>query len=114
MGLCISTFSFAQNKTATTNPTETTPLNETSALTEITPEEAAFSILENPVKDVLKLSLSSQLRIDAITISDAAGQRVKQIENDAPFINMGNLSPGSYIISVVTNRGVVSSRFLKQ
>jgi hypothetical protein len=112
MGLCISTFSFAQNKTATTNPT--TPLNETSALTEITPEEAAFSILENPVKDVLKLSLSSQLRIDAITISDAAGQRVKQIENDAPFINMGNLSPGSYIISVVTNRGVVSSRFLKQ
>ncbi len=76
--------------------------------------KAAFSILENPVRNVLKLSVSNHLAISAIRILDVSGRLVKRIANDDPYMNIGALHSGTYIISLDTNVGALTSKFIKE
>jgi hypothetical protein len=86
----------------------------TLSRTEVVAPKVVFSVLENPVKNVLKLSLSHNIMLSAIRILDVSGRLVKHITNDDPFMNIGTLKSGTYIISADTNKGVLRSKFVKE
>jgi hypothetical protein len=52
--------------------------------------------------------------LSAIRILDVSGRLVKHITNDDPFMNIGTLKSGTYIISADTNKGVLRSKFVKE
>lgn len=112
-----SGFMFAQQKTSFVNTERdaatTNSITTVNNLQQLTPDQASLVILENPVKDVLKISLSNKYKVKAIRITNLSGQRIKLIQNNEPFINMGALTSGSYILSIETDSGVVSSKFMK-
>jgi len=75
--------------------------------------ESTYTLYPNPVNDVLNISDISS--VNKIEISDVTGKTVYSTEVNAPniSINTSNLSKGIYIVSFQNNKGVQTSKFVK-
>ncbi|MEW4924977.1 T9SS type A sorting domain-containing protein [Algibacter sp. 2305UL17-15] len=89
--------------------TQSTLSNEEAQLA-----EASLTISENPVKDVLKLSLGNGATINAIAISDITGRQVLNKKTNATVLNVAALTSGIYIATITTDRGIASRKFVKK
>lgn len=75
-----------------------------------------FSVFPNPANDVLNISAKNGMEIKGIQITDLNGRIVKSSVIQAQTngqINIADLTTGAYLISVQTNKGVATSKFLK-
>jgi len=75
--------------------------------------ETTYSLYPNPVNDVLNIGDISS--VSKIEIFDVTGKIVYSTEVNAPniSINTSNLSNGIYIVSFINNKGVQTSKFVK-
>lgn len=73
-----------------------------------------LKIYPNPVADILNVDLQIKDGIDyQLFITDLMGQQVSNINNNANFINVSNLSSGIYFLNVRTKDGVYTHKFNK-
>lgn len=73
-----------------------------------------IKLYPNPVKDILKINLSSKENISEINIYNIAGQQLKTVSKQAE-INVESLLKGVYIIDIKTDKNkTYSSKFIKQ
>lgn len=79
----------------------------------------AINTFPNPVDNQLTVDLSAfkNLKID-LQISDIQGKNVKTINGIAPnektLVNLSDLVKGDYFLSIITDEGSITKKFIKQ
>ena len=73
-----------------------------------------FIIYPNPVDEVLNLNTKQATEIYSLTIYNLLGQQVQTTTNPTNTVDVSSLKTGNYIIKVVTDKGVSSSKFVKE
>lgn len=69
-----------------------------------------LALYPNPATDRIKIT--SNLRVDSFTIYDASGS-LRMISSNSDEVNIGQLTPGLYFVSVMTEKGRFFMRFIK-
>ncbi|GAB0157554.1 hypothetical protein CHRYSEOSP005_28320 [Chryseobacterium sp. Alg-005] len=74
-------------------------------------ENNVISVYPNPTSDILSIKTNSKIK--NVSVVDLAGKNmnVKLEENK---INVTHLSSGTYLISVETNNGIITEKFIKK
>jgi len=75
--------------------------------------KVSFKIAPNPVGAVIHFEVSSQFQVKSVTIIDITGRLLIQ-EGDIRDINVQHLPSGTYFVKVVSNKGSISKRIIKQ
>ena len=73
-----------------------------------------FKIYPNPVNEVLNLNTKQDTEVYSLTIYNLLGQQVQTITNPSNAIDVSSLETGNYILKIVTEKGVSSSKFIKE
>jgi len=73
-----------------------------------------FSIYPNPVKNELNLSTKQATTVYSLSIYNTLGQQVQTTANPEKTIDVTGLKTGNYIVKVSTDKGVSSSKFVKE
>lgn len=73
-----------------------------------------FEIAPNPAKDFLNLSIKSTTQVSSLSIYNTIGQLIMTITEPQNAIDVSNLKIGNYIIKVVSDKGVTTSKFIKE
>lgn len=86
-----------------------------SGATPIKPKEIknSFSIFPNIVNGMLKIE-SGNLKINQIEIVDLSGKTIYNLNNSGNQVNVSALPNGNYFVKAKTNKGVVTSKFVKR
>ena len=71
-----------------------------------------IAIYPNPVNDVLKIAVPSNISLNNVTIFNALGQIV--MTDFRQNINVSNLSNGMYLIKIQTSEGLIHKKFTKK
>jgi pectate lyase len=72
-----------------------------------------LTLYPNPVTNTLHLSSLDQ-KIKNVTIYSFTGALVKNISNDSESIDVSNLSAGSYLVKVTTDKGSFTQKIIKK
>jgi len=75
-------------------------------------ETANIILYPNPVKNIL--SISSGVEVNKVEIYSMAGVLVKRSETDSRTIDMSNLSYGSYLVKVFTEKAIIKQLIIKK
>lgn len=86
---------------------------ENLATTGANVKDVSLAIYPNPVIDKLIISSSKDQKIIKISVLNALGQVVKQIDNES-VIDMSRLKVGVYLIQIETNIGVEIKKVIKK
>ena len=73
-----------------------------------------FTIYPNPVNEVLNLNTKQATEVYSLTIYNLLGQQVQTTTNPTNTVDVSSLKTGNYIVKVVTDKGVSSSKFVKE
>ncbi|MCZ8196704.1 MAG: T9SS type A sorting domain-containing protein [Flavobacterium sp.] len=75
-----------------------------------------FSINPNPAKDILTIQTKENVEVSSINIYNTLGQLVLLIPNakDISTIDVSSLKKGNYFIKVLSDKGVSSTKFIKE
>ena len=76
-----------------------------------------FSVYPNPTNNFLNISGSDALQMNAVKITDINGREVSNTtfsNTDSAQINVSNLASGMYIISIASDQGVATKKFMKK
>jgi hypothetical protein len=73
-----------------------------------------FKIFPNPVKNVFKINSNLIEYISKIEIYNTLGQLVQTITNPSTANDVSGLKTGTYFVKMVTDKGVTSSKFVKE
>ncbi len=75
-----------------------------------------FSISPNPAKDILTIQAKESIEVSSINIYNTLGQLVLLIPNakDISTIDVSTLRTGNYFIKVQSDKGVSSTKFIKE
>lgn len=72
----------------------------------------------NPASDYLSIGLGEGIQVEALILSNLSGKVMikesKEGRSSIDRIDVSNLSPGLYLLSITTNRGVVMSKVIIQ
>lgn len=93
-----------------TGPTCSTVVPMTFGVDDFT-DENLFVLYPNPVTDELTVDAGT-IPINVVSIYNALGQLIKTVENET-VITVSDLSSGTYIISVETDKGKSTQKFIK-
>ena len=74
----------------------------------------AFNIYPNPVKNDLNFSLNENNIIKSIIVSDITGRQVMNAKTNTDFVDVSPLKTGIYIMTAITNKGLISRKFIKE
>jgi pectate lyase len=77
------------------------------------PLEEMLTLFPNPVNSDLNIKVKDNITIERITIYNATGQRVKQVDGNSTTINLSDLNRGIYFVVVQTNSGVLKKKIMK-
>lgn len=70
------------------------------------------SIYPNPAKNLIYVKAED---VKTISIYNTLGMEVLKVKNDyAKGVNISNLPAGSYIVNTTTNKGIISSKLIKE
>lgn len=72
-----------------------------------------FSFYPNPVNNVLNISVKSEMTINNLSITDLNGRVVYSSSAAINSIDVSDLSSGVYFISIETNEGKGTAKFVK-
>lgn len=72
-----------------------------------------FALYPNPVLNELNISITNSLELNEITIFDLTGRKVKTFKKERT-LNVSDLASGTYTISIKTNEGTGTSKFIKK
>ncbi|RED46768.1 putative secreted protein (Por secretion system target) [Winogradskyella eximia] len=72
-----------------------------------------LKVYPNPIANLLNIYLPNST-IEKITIYNIIGTVIQTIKKDLRVVDLTNLESGSYFITLKTNRGVVTKKFLKK
>lgn len=73
-----------------------------------------FSLSPVPAKNVLNIAAKETLAISSINIYNALGQLVQANTNPNEAIDVSGLKTGSYFIKIISDKGMASSKFIKE
>ncbi len=76
-----------------------------------------FSIFPNPAHDVINFSNAENVTVDKVTISDINGRLVKSEHIKAVSesrIDVSDLQPGIYFLTLSTNEGMITKKIIKK
>lgn len=73
-----------------------------------------FNIHPNPVRDRLILLNHNGLMADFITIYDISGRKVLKTRVKGKSINVSSLTPGLYLLHIITEAGTFTQKFIKE
>ena len=73
-----------------------------------------FTIYPNPVDEELNLTTKQDTEVYSLTIYNLLGQQVQTTTNPTNTVDVSSLKTGNYIVKVVTDKGVSSSKFVKE
>ena len=73
-----------------------------------------FTIYPNPVDEVLNLTTKQETEVYSLTIYNLLGQQVQTTTNPNDTVDVSSLKTGNYIVKVLTDKGVSSSKFMKE
>jgi hypothetical protein len=80
--------------------------------------EIGFSVYPNPTSDVFNVSITDQqVSVSAIELLDLKGRKVLQIPTtgiNGQAVETSNLSTGIYVLQVLTSKGIINHRLVKQ
>lgn len=71
-----------------------------------------FTVYPNPTKAILNIHLNQNLVINTIELYNSIGQLINRTESNA-FIDVQNLPSGTYFISVYSDKGKGTQKFIK-
>ena len=74
----------------------------------------AVSVYPNPVSTKLNIKLSQSLNLKTISIYNSIGQLVQVNPNPTETIDVSGLKTGTYFIKITSDKGMVSSKFIKE
>ena len=72
-----------------------------------------FSFYPNPVNNVLNISVKNEMTINNLSITDLNGRVVSSSSSVINSIDVSDLSSGVYLISIETNEGKGTAKFVK-
>src|SRR5690606_26998446 len=78
---------------------------------EVTPIENVMAIYPNPVSETLHISTDG--RIKSATVFDMSGKKINVNVRDAK-VDVSTLQSGNYIITVETDKGEFTDKFIKK
>ena len=73
-----------------------------------------LTMYPNPVKEELNLKTKQDTEVYSLTIYNILGQQVQTFIKPSLIIDVSTLKTGNYIIKVVTDKGISSSKFVKE
>lgn len=73
-----------------------------------------FTCYPNPAKETLTITTTENTTLSSVSIYNTLGQLVQTISNLSQTIDVSGLKTGSYFIKVTSDRGITSSKFVKQ
>lgn len=73
-----------------------------------------FSIYPNPVNNVLNVTMKNEININSVSITDLNGRVILLSNSTNTSIDVSNLSSGVYFVSIETNEGKGTSKFVKK
>jgi hypothetical protein len=91
---------------------------DTSACTNITVlsnsdfEKLGIKLYPNPVKD--SFTIEGEIAIEKLTIYNLLGQKIKDFSSNGTSYEVNDLSSGTYIIEVITDKGKATTRIVKE
>ncbi len=74
----------------------------------------AFSVSPVPAKNVLNITTKQTVAISSASIYNTLGQLVQLITNPTETIDVSSLKTGTYFITIVSDKGTTSSKFIKE
>ena len=72
-----------------------------------------FSVYPNPAQDILSIDTSSDIKIEAMTISSIRGNVIKTFNTAASSIQISDLTSGIYFLEIKHKNGVQKVKFIK-
>jgi hypothetical protein len=72
-----------------------------------------FSLYPNPTDEVLNIKTKKDIAISSASIYNTMGQLVLIAMGDYNSIDVSSLNVGSYFIKIVSNKGITSTKFIK-
>jgi lysophospholipase L1-like esterase len=88
-------------------------INETLSNDKITIGELGIEVYPNPVKETL--SITSKNKIKKVFVYDMSGKQKEKSDVYSNKVNLSvrDLSDGSYILKIVTSKGITTTKFIK-
>lgn len=75
--------------------------------------EFDLRLKNNPVKDVLRFDINNTVKINSVAIYDISGRMVLRHFSNAASIDLNQLESGIFLVSIETNKGNVTKKFIK-
>ncbi|MBL7887584.1 MAG: T9SS type A sorting domain-containing protein [Flavobacterium sp.] len=75
--------------------------------------DAQVTLSPNPVKDILTISVPTNVVVKSATIYDLNGKLVQQV-NESTSVNVSQLAVGNYVLKVTSDSGEVAKKFIKE
>lgn len=75
--------------------------------------DAQVTLSPNPVKDILTISVPTNVVVKSAAIYDLNGKLVQQV-NESTSINVSQLAVGNYVLKVTSDSGEVAKKFIKE
>jgi hypothetical protein len=72
-----------------------------------------ISLYPNPVEDILNINLPAQVTLESTMMFDLTGKLVLESGNQS-MIEMSNLSDGTYILRIMTDKGELTKKIIKK
>ena len=73
-----------------------------------------FTLFPNPVENSLSITNRNNLEITSISIYNTLGQLILIETNPSNSIDTSSLKKGSYFIKIISDKGISSSKFIKE
>jgi hypothetical protein len=73
-----------------------------------------FVVSPVPAKDYLNITNKQQIGIKSVSVYNMLGQLVLTVINPSNTLDVSNLKSGSYILKVITENGVLNTKFSKK
>ncbi|MEO5775767.1 MAG: T9SS type A sorting domain-containing protein [Flavobacterium sp.] len=75
---------------------------------------SVFSLSPVPAKNVLNIAAKQSVIISSVTIYNMLGQLIQVNVNPNETIDVSGLKTGSYFIKIISDKGIFSSKFIKE
>ncbi len=82
--------------------------------TEVSENESETHVYPNPVSGTLYLSVPASAKVQSVQIISTTGVMMSDVKKFEDGIDVSGLNSGLYILSVKTDKGMVTRKFIKQ
>lgn len=87
----------------------------TVGIEELADELEYISIRPNPAKDFIAIDLNNDLvKIKHITLTNANGQKIEEINYNFERVDISELSTGVYFVQIHTDKGTINKKIVKK